>query len=152
MSLVWIVTWSTVLSCLCPYPTTTLGRAGPVLYLGSTVELTLMAGEGEPASRAWEKESWPCLLLAAALGEPAGAVLKSPPWWSEHRRAGRLTNSATSQAQTQSLDLAHSSIYLTSDLLEHMRTPVLHFCRISITQGNKRTSERSSCEDPAYII
>ena len=47
----------------------------------------------------WPWKSSPCPLAAAALGELPEAVLESSPWWGGFRRAGELTNSATSQAQ-----------------------------------------------------
>jgi hypothetical protein len=43
------------------------------------------------------------------LGEQAGTVLESSPWWCGYRRAGRLTNSATPQVQIQDLELANST-------------------------------------------
>ena len=55
---------------------------------------------------------------AAALGELARAVLESSPWWCGCRRAGRLTNSATTQAQIQGFELAHPNIYPTYELQE----------------------------------
>jgi hypothetical protein len=51
-------------------------------------------------------------LLAAALGELAGAVLESSPWWYGCGKVGGLTSSATSHAQIQGFELAHPNIYL----------------------------------------
>ena len=62
---------------------------------------------------------------AAALGEVAGAVLKSWPWGWECRRAGRLTNSAITQDQVQGFDLAHPNIYLIYELLKYVKGLVL---------------------------
>lgn len=56
-------------------------------------------------------------MLAAALGELAGAVLESLLWWCKHRGTGKLTNSATSQAQIQDSEFAHLIIYPVYDLL-----------------------------------
>ena len=91
---------------------------------------------------------------AAALGELARAVLESSPWWCGCRRAGRLTNSATTQAQIQGFELAHPNIYPIYELLECMKGPVLQIqsCRISMTQGNNRISKRSPSEDPVLIV
>ena len=64
--------------------------------LSSTVELALVA----KVLVSWPQEirnadpTTPCWLWywVSYLG-----VLESWPWWFEHRRAGRVTNSATSQ-------------------------------------------------------
>lgn len=81
-------------------------------------------------------------MLAAALSELPRAELESSPWWCECRRAGRLTNSASNQAQIQGYDLAHPKIYLIRELLEHMKGSVLKIqsCRISTIQGSSRIS------------
>jgi hypothetical protein len=60
-------------------------------------------------------------LPAAALGELAGSVLESWSWWWEFRRAGGLTNSATTQAQIQGFELADPNIYPIYELLELMK-------------------------------
>lgn len=79
--------------------------------------------------------SWPCPLPAAALMavcpasllgstvEPAMVVwvpLDRSPWWC-WGRAGRLTNSATSQAPNQGYKLACSNIHSIYELLEHIK-------------------------------
>ena len=83
----------------------------------------------------------------------AWAVMESWPWWRGHGRAGKLTNSATTQVLIQAFELAHPNIYPISELLEHVKGLVLQIqsCRISMTQGNNRTSERSPSEDPVLI-
>jgi hypothetical protein len=50
--------------------------------------------------------------------------------------------------------LVHPNIYSIYELLEHVKGPVLknQSCRISVTQGNNRISERSLSEDPALIV
>ena len=60
-------------------------------------------------------------LLAEVLGELARAALESWPWWWGCRSAGRLTNSATTQAQIQDFELAHPNIYPMYDLPECMK-------------------------------
>ena len=93
-------------------------------------------------------------MQAAALGELARAVLESWPWWCGCRRAGRLTNSATTQAQIQGFELAHPNIYPIYELLECVKVPVLQIqnYRISMTQGNDRISERSPSEVPVLMV
>lgn len=54
-----------------PSLSVTLRTAGPVPCLGSTVKLAL---------RMRAQASWPCSLLAIALGEIAKADLESLPW------------------------------------------------------------------------
>ena len=62
---------------------------------------------------------------------------QSLPWWCGHWRAGDLANSASSQAQIYSFELAHPNIYSIYNLLESMKGQVLQIqsCRISVTQG-----------------
>lgn len=87
-------------------------KSEPWISLGSTVELTLVVGEvGMLALRAWEQES------SKALAGPAsqwgiGAVLESRPWRCKCWRAGKVTSSATTQAQIQDSELSHPNIYL----------------------------------------
>jgi hypothetical protein len=71
----------------------------------------------------------------AALGELAGAVLKSLPWWYRCGRAGRLTNLSTTQAQILGFELAHPNICCIYELLKVMKGLVLEIqsCRISMT-------------------
>lgn len=59
----------------------------------------------------------------------------------ECRRAGKLTNSATTQAQIKAIELAHLKVYLIYKLLEHVKGLVLKIqsFRISMTQGNMIT-------------
>jgi hypothetical protein len=71
-------------------------------------------------------------------------VLENFPWKCGHRRDGWLTNSATTQAQIQSFGLDHAVIYPIDELLELS-------CRISMTQGNNRMSEKSLSEDPVLV-
>jgi hypothetical protein len=54
-------------------------------------------------------------------------VLESLPWGCRFRRAGRLTNSATSQARSLALNWPTPKIYIPSicDLLEHVKGPKL---------------------------
>ena len=54
-----------------------------------------------------------------------------------------LTNSITTQGQTQGLELAHPNIYSTYELLELMKVLVLQIqsYRISMTQGNNSREE-----------
>ena len=66
---------------------------------------------GTLALRAREQESWLCLCQARALGELAKPVLESWPQWCGSRRDGRLTSSATNQAQIQGFDLSHPNIH-----------------------------------------
>ena len=50
-------------------------------------------------------------------------------------------------------ELTHPNIYSIYELLEHVKGPVLQIqsCRISMTQGNNRISERSPSEVPVLI-
>lgn len=52
----------------------------------------------------WCGLEWPCPLFGVGACE-------SHLWWLECRKAGRLTNSATTEAQIQGLELAHPSIF-----------------------------------------
>jgi hypothetical protein len=71
------------------------------------------------------------------MGELARAVLESSPWCCGCERTSVLTNPGTTQA--------HLNIYLIYELLKHVKGPVLQIqsCRISMTQDNKRITERS---------
>jgi hypothetical protein len=51
--------------------------------LGATLKMVLLA---------WEWASRLCFLSDPTLGELAGEVLESWPWWFGLRRAGRLTH------------------------------------------------------------
>lgn len=52
-------------------------------------------------------------------------MLKSSPWWYRHKRAGKLINSATPQAQNQGFGLAHPNIHPIYGLLKCMKGWVL---------------------------
>jgi hypothetical protein len=56
----------------CRFDVAGLCIAGPTPGLGSVGELALVM---------WPRELWPYPLPAAALGELAGTVLESSPWW-----------------------------------------------------------------------
>lgn len=58
------------------------------------------------------------------------------------------------QGQIQGFELAHPIIDLIYDLLELVKGPVLQIrsCRIFVTQGNNRISERRPCEDLVLIV
>jgi hypothetical protein len=103
-------------------------------------------------SRKWE--SWLYTLLAAALDELAGAVLESLPWWCGYGKAGGLTSSAISQAQIQGFELTYPNIHPINELLECVKEPVLQIqsCRISMTKGNNRLSERTPSEVPVLKV
>ena len=89
--------------------------------------------------------------MAVALGELAEAVLENIPG---EEGVGELGNSAATQAQIHGFELVHLNIYPIYELLEHGKGPVLWIqsCRISMTQGNNRISERSPSEDPVLIV
>ena len=72
--------------------------------------------------------------------------------WLGLRRAGRLANSATTQAQIQGSELP--SIYPISELLKCVKGPFLQSqsCRISITQGNSRSFQRKTGENTVVIV
>ena len=65
-----------------------------------------------------------------------------------------MTSSTTTQAPIQGFELTHPNIYPIYELLECVKDPVLQSqsCRISMTQGNNRISERSPREDPVLIV
>jgi hypothetical protein len=71
-------------------------------------------------------------------------VLESLPRWHRYRRAGRLINSATTQAKIQGFKLAHPNIYPICELLKPMKGTVLQnqSCMISMTQINNRIPKR----------
>lgn len=79
---------------------------------------------------------------------------ESWPWWRVCRSAGRLTNSATTQAQIQDSEMTHHDISPIHELLVFMKGLVLQnqSCRVSMTQGNNRTSEKSPGEDLVLIV
>lgn len=60
--------------------------------------------------------------MAMTSGELPRAGLESLPWWCGCRRAGGLTNPATTHAQIQGSEVAHPNIYLIFAVLEHMKT------------------------------
>jgi hypothetical protein len=66
-----------------------------------------------------------------------GEQLAPPLAW-QSGRAGRLNNSAITQAQIQGFELAHLNIYPIYELLEHMKGLVLQIqsFMVSRTQGN----------------
>ncbi|GAB1287890.1 Golgi pH regulator [Apodemus speciosus] len=57
-------------------------------------------------------------------------------------------------AQSQGCKSAHSIIYPICELLEHVKELVLQSqsCRVSMTQGDNRRSERSPSEDPVLTV
>jgi hypothetical protein len=83
------------------------------------------------------------------LDELAWAELENWPWWYECRRAGKLTNSAPTQAQIRGFELAHPNIYPICELQECVKGQVLqnHSHRLSMTQGNNRILVRSPSKD-----
>ena len=93
-------------------------------------------------------------MLAAALDKLANVVLDSCPWLFGCRRAGVLINSATTHLQIQGFELAHININPIAKLLQLMKGPVLKIqrCKINMTQGNKRMSERRPSEVPVLIV
>ena len=77
-----------------------------------------------------------------ALGKLAWVVLEISPWCCVYRRAGRLTNSATTQGQIQGFELVHPNIYPIYELLEVVKVPFLktQSFRIFMKQGNNMIS------------
>ena len=65
-----------------------------------------------------------------------------------------MNNSTTTQAQIQGFELAHTNIHPIYKLLKCVKGPVLQIqsCRIFMTQGNNRISERRLGEDPGLIV
>jgi hypothetical protein len=90
-------------------------------------------------------------LPAEALGELAGTVLESSPWWCGCRRAVRLTHSVTTQSQIQGFELAHLNIHPAYELLEHMAGLVLliHSFR---TFHDRGILEKSPSENLILIV
>ena len=70
-----------------------------------------------------------------------GQCWRSLPWWCGCRRAGGLTNSATTQAQSWGFEWAQP-------IYELLGCVKIQSCRISMTQGSNRTSEKRPGEDP----
>ena len=68
-----------------------------------------------------------------ALGEFSGAVLESShlvvwvweSWWADQ----------VTQTHVQGFELAHLSIYLICELLEHVKGLQIQSCRVSMIQG-----------------
>lgn len=86
----------------------------------------------------------PAAVLRRATLPLSWAAQSGWPWWLRCKRAGRLTNSVTTQSQTKGFELAHPSIYHIWELLEQVKGPVPQnqSFRSSMTQV-KRISERS---------
>ena len=65
-----------------------------------------------------------------------------------------LTSSATTQAQIQGFELAHSKIYIICELLESVIEPILliQSCKSSMPQGNNSIMGRSPSEDPVLMV
>ena len=61
---------------------------------------------------------------------------------------------AITEAQNQGFEVAHPYTYPICGLLEHEKgmAPQIQSCRISMTQGNNRISERSPIEGPRLIL
>ena len=80
-----------------------------------------------------------------AVGELASTVRESSSWLCGFWRAGRVTNSAPTQARIQGFELAHLKIYPIYELLEHVKGLILQIqsCGVFVTLGNNRTSEKS---------
>lgn len=95
----------------------------PPLTIHCTVAPTMM----------WEQENWSC------------------PSPGQFRRVGRLTNSATTQAQIQGFELACPNVH---PMLEHLMGVVLQnqSCGISVTQGSRRIAERTLGEGPVLMV
>lgn len=83
-----------------------------------------VASAGEANPRVWEQDNRSCL-LPAALGELAGAVLESLPWWRQGEKAGRMTNPAASQPQNWDYEVAHTNIHRIYELLKCVKEPNL---------------------------
>lgn len=99
----------------------------------------------------WGRELAPPLTGRAVL---TWAKQKSWPWWCGCRRAGGLANLASTQAQIQGPELAHTNIYPMYELLECVKGLVLKTQRrrISLTRGYNRIAKRSPSEKPILIV
>lgn len=91
-------------------------RREKVLYLPWARQWT---GPGDvrvcdPDLRTWEQENWLHPLLQAMLDELAEAVQENSLLWWRYRRAGGLTNPATTQAQNQGLINKSTPTFTTS--------------------------------------
>jgi hypothetical protein len=75
------------------------------------------------------------------------------PWQCGYRRASRLTNSATIQAQIQGFELAHPNIYSIYELLKHLKgwSYRTNAACVSMIQDNNRLSKRSLGQDPVLM-
>lgn len=58
-----------------------LGRVSPIPCLDNRVELTLQEWVQVNLHRTWERKSWSCLLVMAALSGLASVVLEGSAWW-----------------------------------------------------------------------
>jgi hypothetical protein len=99
-------------------------------------------GAGGSTPRAWEQEGWPCLLLMEVLGGLARAGLESSPWWYRWGRA----NTLTSYYPGPNPGLCEWLSWIKRQVL------LIQSCKISMTQGNNRITERSPGEDPILTM
>jgi hypothetical protein len=59
------------------------------------------------------------------LKELSGAVLEHWLWWCGCKRAGRMTNSATTQVQIWGFELTHANNYPIYELLENLKGQIM---------------------------
>lgn len=146
-----------------------------MIKLEGPVELAPpFAGSGKAGpthQRKLQKESWPLTLmgeffplnlgnmvpsLTMGIGEVSAPRLRGWERWKGGARPQWLgfTRVAITQAHNRCLGLAHCNFYPIYDLLEHVKRLVLcnNICRISKTQGNHKTSQRSCGEDPGRMM
>lgn len=132
---------------LSPSPAAGFKRAGPVTHLGSTIELALLSWTwvSQPQHESKRAGSAPCWRQhwMSQLGEFWRSITSDLV-----SRAVGLNKSVTTHTQFQGFELAHPNISPIDELLELMEGPDLQIqsCRITMTQGSKRISERSPSE------
>jgi hypothetical protein len=123
---------------------------GQTLHLSwAVVELSLVS-KGELALRTRKHESWPCLLLIAALDELARIVLKSSSCKCGHRELACWPIKLPTRPRYSSLSwLTSISTLSMIYLLYWVKEKIVQIesFRISMTQDNNSTSEQNPCQD-----
>jgi hypothetical protein len=109
-----------------------------------TGELTTSLAAGSPGWLCWN----------SAVGLVLVGVCRGVGWWCGKGELSELTNSATTETQIQSSELAHPKIYIICKWLGHVKGSVLLFQshRISMTQGSNRITRRSPSENAMLMV
>jgi hypothetical protein len=93
---------------------------------------------GEPDPKVWE-------LVPLLASWNTGAVLESWPWWCGCARAGGMTNLASTQTLSWPIPKSSTSVIC-------WNTGKGQSCKISMTRGNSRVSQRHPSADPVLTV